>query len=170
MCAAWAHTLAGCVGWQSSGGAGRGSEAGLRSVSVRWPINHSQPAQLQRLKGARCARTRWSWCHPESPCSRLSVDRRWTQRVRHQHRHKHVHPFHSGSANNTAPHEQTQINRQENKQSDPAQLPRINPLQGCMFVVFEGETKSQIRDQNQDSKVTSEETAALGSVTVSGRN
>lgn len=65
LCCVWAYNgadteLAVTVGWQRSREAGWGSGAELRSVSVRWPINHSQPALLQRLKGARCARTRWS--------------------------------------------------------------------------------------------------------------
>ena len=89
VCCVWAYKQrchwAACVGWQRSRRAGWGSEAEPRSVSLRWPINHSQPALLQRLKGARCARTRWSRCHPGSPGSRLHVDRRWTQRAEHPH-------------------------------------------------------------------------------------
>lgn len=89
VCCVWAYKRgchwAGCVGWQHSRGAGLGSEAELRSVSLPWPINHSQPALLQRLNGARCAHTRWSWCHPESLSSQLHVDRWWTQRAERPH-------------------------------------------------------------------------------------
>lgn len=77
-CGVWAYKQrchwAGCVGWQRSRGAGRGSEAELRSVSLPpGSINHSQPAPPQRLKEPRRAHTRWSRCHPGGPRQACSV-------------------------------------------------------------------------------------------------